>query len=588
MMKYLMKTFALDEKGAKNLVQASIATFFSTVTILLTNIVLILFLDDILLPILKNETIEVDLNKYIVSMVVTVFLLIIGMALKYQYANVPAHELTTNKRINLAKRLRLLPLSYFEKRDITDLTTTIMKDVESLEEIFSAHFPSIFSGVFSTLLLCIGITAYDYRLGIAVFWCIPISFGLFYTTKKMQKRDGAKPKKIVQKYLDKLQETVENISDIKSNNREDFHKNEMYGNIEKLEKTVFPLEVKFGSLITFMQMILKIGMASTVIVSAYLLMQHNISEVEFIIFLLVALRIYEPLQVAMANLTGIFQAFYSIERLQTLENVKVQEGTTQVDFTNYDIEFDNVCFSYDEHEVQNKKQVLDHVSFTAKQGEITALVGPSGGGKTTIMRLATRFWDIQEGKITIGGNDISKIDPETLLTNISIVFQDVKLFNNTVMENIRVGRKGATDEEVIEAAKNARCHDFITQMQNGYDTMIGENGSKISGGERQRISIARALLKDAPIVFLDEATSSLDVRNESAVQEAILYLVKNKTVVVIAHRMRTIMGADKIMVLKNAKIIQQGTHKELVSVEGEYASMVALQVEASKWKLKSK
>ena len=582
MKKYLMKTFALDDVGAKNLIVASVSSFFATMAILFTNLCLIVFVNDILVPILDGNTVKLDITKYVIYIISIILLLLIAVSVKYKFSYIPAYMVASQKRVDLAERLRKLPLSYFGKRDVSDVTTAIMKDVAGLEDVFSAYLPTIFSAIVSTIIMCIGMLVYDYRLGFAVFWCVPVSLGLFYATKNMQTNDGKKPKKIVLEYLDKLQETVENISDIKANNREEFHKEEMFSNFAKLEKTLRKLEIKLGTLLTSIQMILKIGMASTVVVSSYLLIDNELSIVEFVIFLLIAIRIYEPLLSAMTNLAGVFQSFYSINRMKEFGEEKLQEGRMEVDFKNYDIEFDNVSFSYNQDE---DTTVLDAVSLTAKQGEVTALIGPSGGGKSTVLRLASRFWDLNNGKITLGGENIMEIDPETLLKSISIVFQDVILFNNTVMENIRLGRKDATDEEVIEAAKNAKCHDFIMQMPEGYQTMIGENGSKISGGERQRLSIARALLKDAPVVFLDEATSSLDIKNETAVQEAISNLTKNKTVVVIAHRMRTIMGADKIIVLKNGKVVQEGTHEQLVSVEGEYQTMVNLQTQSANWKL---
>ena len=585
MKKYLMKTFALDDVGAENLIVASIASFFTTMAILVTNLCLIVFIDDVLVPILEDGVVELNIIKYVIYIVSIILLLLIAVSVKYKYAYIPAYMVAAKKRIDLAERLRKLPLSYFGKRDVADVTTAIMKDVAGLEDVFSAYLPTIFSAIVSTIIMCIGMLLYDYRLGLAIFWSVPISMGLFWATKKIQTNDGKKPKKIVLDYLDKLQETVENISDIKANNREEFHKAELFHNFSKLENTLFKLELKLGTLLTSIQMILKIGIASTVVVSSYLLINHELSIVEFIIFLLIAIRIYEPLLSAMTNLAGLFQSFYSIDRMKEFGEVKLQEGEGEADFVNYDIVFDKVSFSYNQDENSEKQVVVDDVSLVAKQGEITALVGPSGGGKSTIMRLAARFWDIDKGTITIGGNDISQFDPEKLLTNISIVFQDVTLFDNTVMENIRIGRKDASDEEVIEAAKNARCHDFIMNMKDGYHTMTGENGSKLSGGERQRISIARALLKDAPIVFLDVATSSLDIKNETAVQEAISNLTKNKTVVVIAHRMRTIMGADKIIVLKDGKITQEGTHNELMNVSGDYQTMVHLQMEVKDWKL---
>ena len=584
MLRYVEKTFGVDTEAAKKLVVACISSLVSTMAILLTNLAIFLFLLDIISPILNNQPVFIDGKKYVVIISALMITLVLSMTYKYNKSYTPCYMSAAKKRIKMAERLRKLPLSFFGRKDIADITTTMMKDAASLEDVFSAFIPNLFSAVVSTLLMCVFIFAYNVSLGFAIFWSVPISFALIFLTRNTQQKNGAKTKVIVLKYLDKLQECIENIKDIKSNNREEFYQGDMLNRFEKLEKVLTKTELKFGFLITGIQMILKIGMASTVIVSVNLLVNGSISTFEMFVFLMVATRVYDPLLSALVNLAGLFQAILSIERTKEFERTPIQEGKMETNYNGYDLVFDNVKFSY-ENDGNDREVVLDNVSFTAKQNEITALVGPSGGGKSTVLKLASRFWDLNKGTISLGGEDISKIDPETLLKSISIVFQDVILFNNTVMENIRIGKKEATDEEVIMAAKNAMCHEFIMAMPDGYQTMIGENGAKISGGERQRISIARALLKDAPVVFLDEATSSLDIQNETAVQTAIAHLTKNKTVVVIAHRMRTIMGADKIFVLKNGGIEQSGTHNELIKVNGEYQTMVKLQMDSMNWKL---
>ena len=585
MLNYIKKTFGINEEAAKDLVVACFVSLLSTIAILLTNVALYFFLEDTILPILNKEPVTLHWMKYIGSILVVTILLTLSVLLKYKKSYIPVYMAAAKKRIGMAERLRKLPLSFFGKKDVSDITTTILKDAASLEDVFSAYIPTLFSAVVSTLIICICIFIYNVSLGFAVFWSVPVSFALCFLTKKIQTTEGKKSKIIVLTYLDKLQQCVENIKDIKANNRESYHEADLVENFQSLETALTKVEFKLGTMLTSVQMILKIGMASTVLVSANLLLAGTINALEFFIFLMVATRVYDPLLSAMVNIAALFQAFYSIERTKEFENIAIQEGETKATYNGYDIAFEDVSFSYEAGSEFDKDVIINHLSFTAKQGEVTALVGPSGGGKSTALKLAARFWDINGGKITIGGNDISKIDPETLLQSISIVFQDVLLFNNTVMENIRLGKKDATDEEVIMAAKNARCHDFIMAMPEGYQTLIGENGSKISGGERQRISIARALLKDAPVVFLDEATSSLDIKNETAVQEAIANLTKDKTVVVIAHRMRTIMGADKIVVLKEGKVAQMGTHQTLIGKEGDYQTMVNLQMQSTNWKL---
>ena len=586
MVEYLKKNLGLDEVGAKNLIKASIASLFTTIAILATNIVLFVLLDDILMPILNGQSVELDITKYVLFIIGIAALLLLAVTVKYKKAYIPAYMVAAKKRVTLAEKLRKLPLSYFGKKDVADVTTTIMKDVASLEDVFSAFIPNLVSAIISTFIMCIGMMFYNWKLGLAIFWCVPVALTLTYLTKGLQTSEGKKTKVITLSYLDKLQETIENIKDIKSNNREEYHKKELFNKFEDLETALFKAEMKIGTLITSIQLTLKIGMATTVLVSANLLLNGELNIFQFILFLMVATRVYDPLQSALINLAAVFQATISIGRMKEFEEVEVQEGKEAEEFKGYDITFDKVGFRYEDKEKEESEDIIKGISFTAKQGEITALVGPSGGGKSTILKLASRFWDINSGKISIGNQDISEIDPESLLKNISIVFQDVTLFNNTVMENIRIGRKDATDKEVIEAAKKANCESFISQMPEGYNTMIGENGSKLSGGERQRLSIARALLKDSPIVFLDEATSSLDIKNETAVQEAIANLTRNKTVIVIAHRMRTIMDADKIIVLKEGSIVQEGDHEQLINVQGEYSTMVKLQLDTINWKLK--
>ncbi len=483
-------------------------------------------------------------------------------------------------RISLAETLRKLPLSFFGKKDLSDLTSTIMGDVTMMENAFSHFIPGFIGSIISTIIMGIGMFVFDWRLALSLTWVIPISFFLCIATKKLQDYFVIKTKAITLTYLDKIQECLENVKDIKANNRENAHLDIMDTHFDNHEKASIKAEFVMGTFVNLSQMILKVGIATTMIVGVTLLATGEVSLLTFLVFLMIASRIYDPLSGALVNLAGIFISLKSVERMKEFENTKVQVGKEMMSPKGYDIDFQNVSFSYDTSET-----VLNGVSFTAKQGEVTALVGTSGGGKSTAMKLAARFWDVGSGKITIGNEDVNAVEPETLLKEISIVFQDVTLFNNTVMENIRIGKKGATDDEVIASAKNAQCHEFIMSMPNGYNTLIGENGSKLSGGERQRLSIARALLKGAPIVLLDEATSSLDIQNESAVQKAISRLTKDKTVIVIAHRMRTIAGANKIVLLKDGKVSAEGTHSELLKTSADYENMIRLQTESMNWML---
>ncbi len=580
MKKFLQKTFALTDIGASELLKASIITVFVNIVIMAVSGISYYFIKDTLMPILEGSSSVYTVLVYVAYTVLILILLTILYYFQYNFCYISAYEESANLRLSLAETLRKLPLSFFGKKDLSDLTSTMMGDVAMMENAFSHFIPGFIGSIISTIVMGFGMFIFDWRLALSLTWVIPVSFLMCVASKKIQDHFLLKTKAITLTYLDKIQECLENVKDIKANNRENAHLNIMDKHFDNHEKASIKAEFITGAFVNLSQMILKVGIATTMIVGVTLLATGEVTLLTFLVFLMIASRIYDPLAGALINLAGIFISLKSVERMKEFENTKIQTGKVNMSPNGYDINFENVKFSYDTSET-----VLNGMSFTAKQGEVTALVGPSGGGKSTAMKLAARFWDVSSGKITIGSEDVNSIEPETLLKEISIVFQDVTLFNNTVLENIRIGKKGATDDEVIEAAKNAQCHDFIMSMPDAYNTMIGENGSKLSGGERQRLSIARALLKDAPIVLLDEATSSLDIQNESAVQKAISRLTKNKTVIVIAHRMRTIAGANKIVLLKDGKVSAEGTHSELLKESHDYENMIRLQTESMNWSL---
>ncbi len=587
MKKYLQKTFALTEKGASELLKASIMTVIINIVIMTVSGISYYFIQDTLTPILESTAPIYTVVVYVGYAVFILLLLAVLYYFQYNFCYISAYEESANMRISLAETLRKLPLSFFGKKDLSDLTSTIMGDVTMMENAFSHFIPGFIGSSISTIIMGIGMFVFDWRLALSLTWVIPISFLMCVASKKLQDYFLIKTRAIQLTYLDKIQECLENVKDIKANNREIAHLDIMDTHFDNHEKASIKAEFITGTFVNLSQMILKVGIATTMIVGVTLLATGEVSLLTFLVFLMIASKIYDPLAGALINLAGIFISLKSVERMKEFENTKIQSGKENMMLSGYDINFENVNFSYvsQKDTPDTSETVLKGVSFTAKQGEVTALVGPSGGGKSTAMKLAARFWDIEDGKVTIGSEDVNSIEPETLLKEISIVFQDVTLFNNTVMENIRIGKKGATDHEVIEAAKNAQCHEFITSMPEGYNTLIGENGSKLSGGERQRLSIARALLKDAPIVLLDEATSSLDIQNESAVQKAISRLTKDKTVIVIAHRMRTIAGANKIVLLKDGKVSAEGTHGELLKKSDDYENMIRLQTESMNWAL---
>lgn len=580
MSKYLQKKFALSEQGGKDLTKAIFCCALTNISLMFPMGILFLFMERLTGPLVGLEAPDMGIGGYVGISVVLLAVIGFFERLQYNATFLSSYQESANMRIRLAERLRMLPLSFFGKRDLADLTTTIMADCAFVEKAFSHFIPELIGALISTVLIGVGLLAANWRMGIAVLWVAPVSFLLAALTRplvdRMERRQ--KGKKIAAS--DGIQECIENIQDIRANNQSADYLKKLDQKIMDVESITVKLELLNGTLVTSAQMILKIGMATTVLVGASLLVSGSISFMIFLMFMLAATRLYQPLSGCLQNLSAVYSTLLVVERMKSIEEQKIQQGREDAAYRGYDIVFDRVGFSYKEGE-----PVLREVSFTARQGQVTALVGPSGGGKSTSAKLAARFWDIDKGTITIGGSDISKIEPETLLKSFSIVFQDVVLFNNTIMENIRLGRKGASDEEVLAAARAAQCEEFISRLPEGYQTRIGENGSTLSGGERQRLSIARALLKDAPIILMDEATASLDVENETLVQEAISNLVKDKTVLIIAHRMRTVAGADQIVVLKDGCVAEQGTPEKLLEDNGIYRHMTELQNRSLSWSL---
>ena len=482
-------------------------------------------------------------------------------------------------RLRLAERLRKLPLGYFGKRDLADLTETLMGDVNRMEHVWSHVLGYLYGAYISTAIIAVCLLVYDWRLAIACLWGVPVAFGLLFGSRKIAAQNSEVTKKAALRVSDGIQEALENVREIRAANQEERYLAGLYEKIDQHEKVTIRGELTTGLFVNAASVIMRLGVATTILTGASLILSGQIDFMVLFLFLLVITRVYAPFDQSLALIAEMFISQVSADRINEIYETPIAKGAETFRPQGHDIIFDHVGFAYD------KKQVLRDVSFTAKEGEVTALVGPSGSGKSTCARLAARLWDITAGRITVGGVDISTVDPEVLLTDYSMVFQDVVLFDDTVMENIRLGKRGATDEEVRAAAKAANCDEFVERLPQGYDTPIGENGAKLSGGERQRISIARALLKDAPIVLLDEATASLDVENETKVQGALSRLLQGKTVLVIAHRMRTVAGADHIVVLDDGHVAQQGAPAELMEQGGLYRRMVELQSESAQWRL---
>ena len=568
MVSYFMKRYAMSEKGAINLKKAILSHTLVNLTKLFAPIIAFMFLFQYIGILTGIESYNFTSVYYIALIVVMMIVMFLVARWDYVRLYTNVYNESASSRIDLAERLKKLPLSYFGKRDLADLAETMMNDMNLYETIFSHAVPHIYSTAISTSVIALMLIIYNWKLALVALWVIPISILIIFLSKKSQK-------KIVQSWIDDnrkvfddLQEKIEQIEQIKSYNLEERMLNDFFEKLNKSTKQKTKGEVVAGTLTGIATAILKLGIISVAVIGVNMLMAGEINILVYIACLMLTTSIYLPIEGIITFMSMIVMLDAVVGRIKEIKTMPIQEGKNQMNIKNYDIEFNDVHFGYDDH------SVINGVSFTAKQGEITALIGSSGSGKTTLTKLAARFWDVDKGKIRIGGEDVSDVDPEVLLKNFSIVFQEVILFNSSIKDNIRIGKKGATDEEIVRAAKIARCYEFIDKMPEGIDTIIGENGQRLSGGERQRISIARAILKDAPIILLDEATASLDVENESFIQEALSELIKDKTVMVIAHRLRTIRNADKIVLLNAGKIEAMGTDDELCKNSKYYKDML--------------
>lgn len=575
MIEKLMHKYALSKQGASDMIKAIISATISNIILMVPVALLYYLVRDYMAGNLGDKVLF-----YVAGCLITFVLIGISTYIQYNATFLSAYVESGVRRVTLAEKLRKIPLSFFGKKDLSDLTSTIMNDCAQMETASSHFIPELFGACISTALIAIGLFFFDWRMAIAALWVLPVSFLIVGCSGKVQKSLNKKQMVLKMACADGIQECLENVRDLQAYNTQEDYMKGLTAKIKAVEKHAIVTELGTAVFVGSSQMILKLGIATVALVGGVLLAKGELDILTFFMFLMVVSRIYDPMQVSLQNLAAVIASGVQSDRLDEILSHEVQDGTNTMKNDGYDIEFSNVGFSYETGDV-----VLKDVSFVAKQGEVTALIGPSGGGKTTVSRLASRFWDANRGSITVGGMDISKVDPETLMSLYSIVFQDVTLFNNTILENIRIGKMDATDEEVIAAAKLAHCDEFAEKLSDGWNTVIGENGSELSGGERQRISIARAFLKDAPIILLDEATASLDVDNETMIQESLSRLIKDKTVMIIAHRMRTVANADKIVVLKDGVVAESGTPSELDEKDGIYANMVKTQNLAADWAL---
>ena len=574
MLNTIKKRFALSTQGAKDFCKGTFFTVLLDIALMLPAVFVFLFLEDYLRPVFTpSASVTHGILYYSLLGLAFMIVMYIIAVLQYRSTYTTVYDESANRRISLAEKLRKLPLSFFGEKNLSDLTATIMDDCTDLEHTFSHAVPQLFASLISLLLIAIGMAFYNWQLTLSLFWVVPLAMAVILFSKKAILKSNETNYLKKRAVTEHIQEGLDTIQEIKSYNQECDYLKKLDVRIDTYEKMLTRNELTLGILVNGSQSILKLGLASVIIVGANMLANGSVDLFTYLIFMVIGSRIYNPLNEVMNNLAALFYLDVRINRMNEMESLPIQQGNTNFKPENFNIEFQEVDFSYEQG-----KPILNKVSFTARQGEKTALVGPSGSGKSTAAKLAARFWDIQSGKITLGGQDISRIDPETLLKNYSVVFQDVVLFNASIMDNIRIGKRDASDEEVLRVARLAQCDEFVSKMPQGYQTIIGENGETLSGGERQRISIARTLLKDAPIVLLDEATASLDVENETKIQAGISELVRDKTVLIIAHRMRTVANADKIIVLKDGQVVESGSAEYLKKQKGIFAKMIERQI----------
>lgn len=515
----------------------------------------------------KNHSAELPIAMCLGVSVIVVLLMILLSYVEYTKTFIDIYQESANRRVSISEFLRKLPLSFFAKRDISDLTTVVMTDTSGIEHALAHVIPQCYGTLLSTIVIFLSMLIFNFKMAMSLFWVIPIAFAVVLLSRKLQKSYSEKFKSEKLASSDQIQTTLEMIKEIKSFSLEEKQKKSIKIQLDAFEKKQRESELFSATILASAQMILKLGIATVILVGAYLLLHGEIDLFTYIIFLFSAGLIYDPIHALMNSLTEIFATDVLVKRIDDIkkEHINVEPFSAKTD--DMSIKFENVTFGYDDEDV------LQNVTFTVKSGSKTALVGSSGSGKSTVLKLAAGFYKASSGNIFLGGTDISNVDDESLLKYYSVVFQDVLLFDGTIMDNIRLGNKNATDDEVIEAAKLANCDSFVSNLPNGYMTTIGENGKLLSGGEKQRISIARAIIKNAPIVLLDEVTSALDIQNENLIQKAISHITKNKTVIVIAHKLNTTKDCDNILVFDNGRIVEQGTHEKLLEQKGYYKKL---------------
>ena len=565
MTKYFQNKYALSKQGAKDLCKGILYSVLAYVSLMLPVALLACVLDSFLIALSWDSGQGGNILLYTVIGIVILAVIFVMHYLQYTLTYMGTYQESERRRISIAEKLRTMPLRFFHERDLSDLTSTIMGDCAGFEHAFSHTVPQFWGSILSTAIVCIVLLIYDWRMGLALLGVAPVAFAIVLFSRKLQTKQGQKHIDAKLALADGIQECLETVQDIKACNQETVYLKKLDEKMDAAEKAQISSEMVTASLVTTGQMFLQLGLATVIVVGNTLMINHQTTLFSYILFLIAASRLYAPLSGTMANMAELFSVDLQVKRLKEIQDYKEENKKKEYQTDGYDITFDHVSFAY-----EPGKPVLRDVSFTAKQGQVTALVGPSGGGKSTVANLAAGFYDVNGGKITLGGTDIAPIDSVAMMRDFSVVFQNVVLFNNTIMENIRIGRKDATDEEVIEAAKLANADSFIERIPQGYDTVLTGDGANLSQGQRQLLSIARAAIADPPVLILDEATSSIDTRTEKIVQEGMDRLMHGRTTFVIAHRLSTIKNSDCIMVLEQGRIIERGSHDDLIEEQGRY------------------